>query len=286
MNILSIQSRVAYGHVGNSAAAFPLQRLGVEVWTIDTVQFSNHTGYGDWTGRVFTGADIRALTDGIAARGALGRCDAVLSGYMGDAATGSAILDAADRVRAARPEAVYCCDPVIGDDDGGIYVRTGIAELMRDSALPKADLTTPNRFELEWLTGHAAATLADAKSGAARLAGRLRAEGPRVVLLTSLRTAETPSGSIDMLVAEDKNYYLLRTPELQLSVNGAGDTLAALFLFHRLATGHARPALEHAASSLFGILRRTAEAGARELLLIAAQLELVAPTVQFAAMPC
>src|SRR3954468_12235433 len=115
MNILSIQSWVAYGHVGNASAMFPLQRLGAEVWAINTVQFSNHTGYGVWTGQVFTGEAVRKIVDGIAERGVLGKCDAVLSGYMGNSGIGAAILDTVARVRAANPAALYCCDPVIGD---------------------------------------------------------------------------------------------------------------------------------------------------------------------------
>jgi len=286
VNILSIQSWVAYGHVGNAAAMFPLQRLGAEVWAVNTVQFSNHTGYGAWTGEVFTGEAVRALIDGIAARGALPRCDAVLSGYMGDPGIGLAVLDALARVRAANPGALYCCDPVIGDDDTGVYVRPGIAELMRDRVLAGADIATPNRFELEFLTGAACATLADAKAGAARLAATMRRGGPRIVLLTSLRTAETPAGQVDMLAAESGRFHLLRTPELPISVNGAGDALAGLFLYHRLSTGSAAAALERAGSSLFGVLRRTAEAGARELCLVAAQEEFVAPGTRFPAIPC
>lgn len=286
MNILSIQSWVAYGHVGNAAALFPLQRLGADVWAVNTVQFSNHTGYGKWTGQVFTGAAIGALIDGIAARGVLPRCDAVLSGYMGDKDIGQAILGAVARVRTANPHALYCCDPVIGDDGEGVYVRPGIAELMRDCALPAADLATPNRFELEQLTGIAGATLDDAKQGAARLAAMLRPDGPRAVLVTSLRMAETPPGSIDMLAAEGGRFHLLRTPELPAGFSGAGDALAALFLFHRHATGSAAAALERAGSSIFGLLRRTAEAGAGELLLVAAQEEFVAPTTQLCAIPC
>src|SRR5947209_11157152 len=112
MNILSIQSWVAYGHVGNAAAIFPLQRLGAEVWAINTVQFSNHPGYGSWTGQVATSAEISTLVDGVEARGALSACDAILSGYMGDPSIGEAILDAVRRVRRANPSALYCCDPV------------------------------------------------------------------------------------------------------------------------------------------------------------------------------
>src|SRR3954464_14347457 len=153
VNILSIQSWVAYGHVGNASAVFPLQRLGAEVWAINTVQLSNHTGYGAWTGQVFTGDAVRELVDGIASRGVLGRCDAVLSGYMGDGGIGEAILDTVSRVRTANPASLYCCDPVIGDEGRGVYVRPGIPALIRDRALPEADIATPNAFELAELTG-------------------------------------------------------------------------------------------------------------------------------------
>src|ERR1700712_5036052 len=163
LNILSIQSWVAYGHVGNASAVFPLQRLGAEVWAINTVQFSNHTGYGDWTGQVFSGEQVRALVDGIERRGALLRCDAVLSGYLGDPAIGEAVLDAVARVRRANPAALYCCDPVIGDFDTGVYVRPGIEAMLRDRVLAQADLATPNQFELERLTGIECRTLEGAK---------------------------------------------------------------------------------------------------------------------------
>ena len=149
MNILSIQSHVAYGHVGNASAVFPMQRLGVEVWPIHTVQFSNHTGYGAWKGQVFDGATIDELMAGIGERGVLGKCDGVLSGYMGSADIGHAILSAVAKVREANPKAMYCCDPVIGDVGRGVFVRPGIPEFMREQAVPAADIVTPNQFELE-----------------------------------------------------------------------------------------------------------------------------------------
>ena len=286
MNILSIQSWVAYGHVGNASAVFPLQRLGAEVHAIHTVQFSNHTGYGDWTGDVFSGEQVRALLDGIARRGALARCDAVLSGYMGDAGIGHAILDAVARVRAENPQELYCCDPVIGDDAHGVYVRPGIAELMREQALPQADIATPNAFELRHLTGLPDATLAQAKAAIAALQARMHPAGPRTVLLTSLRTEATPARSLDMVVGEGAKFHLLRSPLLPLDLNGAGDAIAALFLFHRVATGSAVAALEAAGSAIHGVLRRTAEAGSRELLTVAAQDEFVRPSAQLRAIPC
>ncbi len=286
MNILSIPSWVAYGHVGNASAVFPLQRLGAEVHAIHTVQFSNHTGYGDWTGDVFGGDQVRALVDGITRRGALARCDAVLSGYMGDVGIGHAILDAVARVRAENPNALYCCDPVIGDDGHGVYVRPGIAELMRDTALPQADIATPNAFELRQLTGLADTTLAEAKAAITALQQRMHAGGPRCVLLTSLRTAETPADSLDMLVGERGEFHLLRSPLLAVDLNGAGDAIAALFLFHRKSTGSAVAALEAAGSAIHGVLRRTAEAGSRELLTVAAQEEFVHPTTRLKAVAC
>ena len=286
MNILSIQSWVAYGHVGNASAVFPLQRLGAEVWAINTVQFSNHTGYGHWTGQVFTGEAIRALVDGVEARGVLPSCDAVLSGYVGGQDIGAAILHAVARVRPANPRALYCCDPVIGDDRDGVYVRPGITEFLRDQALPAADITTPNRFEIELLTGLPATTLDGAKAACAMLAARLHPDGPRAVLLTSLRTEATPTDSIDMLATEGGDFHLLRTPLLPLDLNGAGDAIAALFLYHRLASGSAAVALEAAGSSIHGLLRRTAEAGAGELLTVAAQDEFVTPSRIFRSVPC
>lgn len=283
MNILSIQSWVSYGHVGNASAVFPLQRLGANVWPIHTVQFSNHTGYGHWTGQVYSGESVRDLVDGIGARDALARCDAVLSGYMGDAGIGAAILHAVTRVRQENPAALYCCDPVIGDTDTGVYVRPGIEDFIRDRALPEADIATPNRFELERLTGLSCATLDSAKAAVTRLTATMRATGPRCVLLTSLETATTPGDHVDMLVAEDGAFHLLRTPRLPVSVNGAGDAIAALFLFHRLSTGSPVAALEAAGSSIHGLLRHTADAGSREIQLIAAQDEFVRPSTRFRA---
>ncbi|HEY0183999.1 MAG TPA: pyridoxal kinase PdxY [Rhodopila sp.] len=286
MNILSIQSWVAYGHVGNASAVFPLQRLGAEVWAINTVQFSNHTGYGEWKGAVYSGQSVRDLVDGIAARGALNRCDAVLSGYVGGADIGEAIMHAVASTRRANPAALYCCDPVIGDTDTGVYVRPGIEEFLRSQALPAADIATPNRFEIERLTGLDCATLHGAKQAVLRLRSMLHASGPACVLLTSLETEETPDGHIDMMTFEDGAFHLLRTPRLKLSVNGAGDAIAALFLFHRLRSGNAVAALEAAGSSVFGLLRRTQEAGSREIVTVAAQDEFVAPTRRFSALPC
>jgi pyridoxine kinase len=279
MNILSIQSHVAYGHVGNAAAVFPLQRLGIEVWPIHTVQFSNHTGYGAWRGQVFEASLIRDVMQGIEERGVLARCDGVLSGYMGSAETGLAILDAVDRVRVANPKARYCCDPVIGDVGRGVFVRPGIPEFMRERAVPAADIVTPNQFELDHLTGLTSHTIDEA----ARACGAIHAMGPTVVLVTSLHVQDTPKDAIDLLVSSPEGRFRVRTPRLDLSINGAGDAIAALFFAHCLRRGSMAEALSLAASSIFGLMRQTAEKGSREILLVDAQEEFVKPSRLFKA---
>jgi pyridoxine kinase len=276
-NILSIQSWVAYGHVGNAAAAFPLQRLGFECWAVNTVQFSNHTGYGHWRGKVLEVDAVSEVIEGIADRGVLPSCDAVLSGYMGDAALGEIILDAQRRVKAANPAALYCCDPVMGDIDRGFFVRPGIPEFFKSHAVPVADIITPNQFELEYLTGQKVATLEQALAAAAAA----RALGPRIVLITSLVRDDAPKNMLEMLVATEDGAWLVATPLLPLSVNGAGDAVAALFLAHYLRTGEPVTALANAAAAIHAELLQTAASGKREIQLIAAQDELVAPSRRF-----
>ncbi|MFL6798246.1 MAG: pyridoxal kinase PdxY [Xanthobacteraceae bacterium] len=279
MNILSLQSHVAYGHVGNSAAVFPLQRVGVEVWAVDTVQFSNHTGYGHWQGRVFSGATIRLVVQGIEEHGVLGECDGVLSGYLGLPDTGEAVIDAVTRVKSANPAARYCCDPVIGDVDRGVFVRKGIPQFFKERMLPIADIITPNHFELDYLAGRTTADIADLTAAI----DALHALGPRVVLVTSVRTSDTPADCVDLVVSDGTDRCRVRTPLLPVVVNGAGDTLAALFLAHHLNTGSVAEAMALATSSVFGVLSRTAEAGASEMLLVEAQEELVRPSQRFSA---
>ena len=277
MRVLSIQSHVAYGHVGNSSAVFALQRLGVEVWPVHTVQFSNHTGYGQWRGRIFDGTAVDEVVQGIDDRGVLGGCDAVLSGYLGSSDVGHAVVGAVARVRAANPHAVYCCDPVIGDVGRGVFVRPGILELLRDVAVPVADVVTPNHFELDVLAGTATRSLASVKDAVAAV----HALGPGTVLTTSLVAEDTPDDAVDLLASEGGRHFRVRTPRLQLSVNGAGDAIAALFLAHRLRAGAAATALAEATASVHGLLARTEAAGSREVLLVEGQEELVSPTRRF-----
>jgi pyridoxine kinase len=273
--VLSVQSRVAYGHVGNAASVFPLQRLGIEAWALDTVAFSNHTGHGQWRGSVIPAADIAALFEGIAALGVLPGIDAVLSGYLGDAATGPVLLDIVGQVRTANPAALFCCDPVIGDVDTGSYVTEGIAEFFRDRALALADIVTPNRFELEYLTGTTIATLAEA----AAAAEALRAQGPSIVLVTSLDAAPD---RVSMLAAGPDGAWAVETPRLPVVLNGCGDVTAALFLAHLLRGATLPDALALTAAAIFAVIETTLRLDRYELALVAAQDELLSPTRRFA----
>jgi len=205
--ILSIQSSVAYGHAGNSAAVFPLQRLGIEVWPVLTVHFSNHTGYDTVRGPVLPAAEVADVVRGIAERGVLPGCDAVLSGFLGDGTLGEVVLDAVARVKAANPRALYCCDPVLGDADVGVFVGPGLPEFLRDRAVPRADIVTPNQFELEFLTGRPVATLADALDACRAL----RAMGPETVLVTSLARQDAPADAIEMLAVSGAGAWAVAT---------------------------------------------------------------------------
>jgi pyridoxine kinase len=269
--VLSVQSWVACGVVGNCAALFPLQRLGIETWSLNTVAFSNHTGYAKWRGDAVPTRIIASLFEGIAELGVLPRCDAVLSGYLGEPKLGPLLLDIVARVKAANPRALYCCDPVMGDVGPGWYVRGGIPEWYRDRALAVADIATPNRFELEWLTGTRIGTVAKAAEAAAAL----RRLGPRIVLVTSLEPARD---RLAVLAAAPDGEWAVETPRLDIEATGCGDAMAALFLGWLL-KGRAVPeALALTVAAIWGVVEATLAAGGGELALIAAQDELVRPT--------
>jgi pyridoxine kinase len=276
VKILSIQSSVAYGHAGNSSAVFPLQRLGHEVWAVNTVHFSNHTGYGAWRGPLLAPSDVAEVIIGIEERGVLPQCDAVLSGYQGAEEVGEVVLDAVARVKAANPAAVYCCDPVMGDVGRGFFVRPGIPEFMRDKVIPAADLATPNQFELEFLTGRQVNSTDDLLDAA----DALRDLGPRTVLVTSVETGDAGEDAISMVAVSDDGAWSVTTPRLPLSVNGAGDATAALFLAHTTTDGP-EVALGRTAASVFAVMELTHAGGHREIQLVAAQHQIADPPARF-----
>jgi pyridoxine kinase len=279
VSILSIQSSVAYGHAGNSAAVFPLQRLGREVWPVITVHFSNHTGYGDWRGPLLSAEDVADVVLGIEERGVLGQCEAVLSGYQGAEDVGAVILDAVAKVKSFNPRAIYCCDPVMGDVGRGMFVRPGIPEFMRDRVVPAADVVTPNHFELDFLSGMSTGTLAELLEAA----DLLRSRGPSVVLVTSVLVDDTPEGSLDLVAVSGEGAWRTRTPQLDVSPNGAGDVTAAVFLANLLDGRSLEEALARTTSSVFAVIEATAASGERELQIVQAQDRLAIPALEFVA---
>ena len=278
-SILSIQSSVAYGHVGNSAATFPLMRMGVEVWPVMTVHFSNHTGYGQWRGPLLSAADVSDVIRGIDERGVLGQCDAVLSGYQGGSDVGEVILEAVALVKSRNPTAVYCCDPVLGDVGRGFFVRPGIPELMRDRVVPAAQVITPNQFELDFLTGRQTQTMSDVLAAA----DEARVMGPETVLVTSVVAEAEAPDTIDMVAVGTDGAWSVTTPLLPRSFQGAGDLTAATFLAKLLQSGDVATALQQTAAVVYAVLRVTVESGRPELQLVAAQDEIVRPAREFQA---
>ncbi|MDH1265919.1 pyridoxal kinase PdxY [Pseudomonas sp. GD03944] len=278
--VLSIQSHVAWGHVGNAAAVFPLQRLGFEVLPIHTVQFSNHTGYGQFRGQVFGAEHVREVLHGLRERGVLQRLSAVLSGYLGDADSGRVILEAVGEIRQHNPALRYLCDPVMGDVGRGVFVNAAIPDFLRDQAIPFANIITPNQFEFELLTGSKPANLSEA----VKIARQLRGRGPDTVVITSLATPDIADDELGTLAVSGEGAWLVTTPRLTLHPlpNGMGDVFSATLL-GRLLAGQALPqALELATATLYALVEQTPEA-ARDLPLVAAQEQIVAPAQRFVA---
>jgi pyridoxine kinase len=279
VSVLSIQSSVVFGNVGNRAAVFALQRLGIDVLPIDTVTLAHHPGHGDFRGFVSRPETLRALLDGLEAVGALETCDAVLSGYLGDASLGTVVLDAVRRVKRANPRTLYLCDPVMGDQQKGLYVRPGIPEFFAASALPVADILMPNAFELGWLAG----CEIDGVEAAAAAARTLLARGPRLVVVTGVMRRGRVGERIGALAVTAKGAWLAESPFVDAPASGAGDLFAALFLGRYLKSRNPAKALTHGVSALHAVMTATRRKGGYELALIEAQTAFAAPKRLFKA---
>jgi pyridoxine kinase len=281
MNVISIQSQVAFGHVGNSAAVFPLQMHGIDVVAVPTTLLSNRPGYPTLRGRVLEADLVADLLQGIEERGAVDAASMLLSGYLGSAEIAAVVADFAARAKTRNPALRYACDPVLGDRDRGLFVRPEIPPLVRDRLCPLADIITPNHFEFEWLTG-ASATTIDQVSRAARA---FMKRGPSTIVITSAELADTPDGLIESLAVEESNAWRVRTPKLPISPNGTGDLFTALFVSARLRQGSTPESLSHAASAIFAVLERTAAQASEEMRIVESGDVLVHPKRRFEAEP-
>jgi len=281
MNVISIQSQVAFGHVGNSAAVFPLQMHGIDVVAVPTTLLSNRPGYPTIRGRVLEAQLVADLLRGIEERGAVDAASMILSGYLGSPEIAAVVADFVARAKARNGALRYACDPVLGDRDRGLFVHVDIPPLVRDRLCPLADIITPNHFELEWLTG-ASATTIDQVTGAARA---FMKSGPATIVTTSAELADTPDGQIESLAVEASQAWRVRTPRLPVSPNGTGDLFAALFVSARLRQADTPDALSHAASAIFAVLERTAARGTEEMRIVESGELLVHPKRRFEAQP-
>lgn len=277
--ILSIQSAVSYGFAGNSVAVFTLRRAGIDVWPVYTVNFSNHTGYGAWRGQVMTPAQVTAVVQGVDERGVLAEVDAVLSGYQGAPDMGQAILDAVALTRQRNPQAIYCCDPVMGDVDRGFYAAPGIPEFMRDQVVAQTTIMTPNLFELEFLTGRVTSTITDVLDAAAEL----RARGPETVLVTSVVGLDADDSVMRMVAQNSTETWQVTTPMIDRKFTGSGDLTTAIFLTSLLQGKSLAESLSMTASAVYAVLAHTHELGRSELALVQAQDQIVAPAEWFEA---
>lgn len=277
--VLSIQSAVAYGHAGNSAAVFPLQRLGVDVWPVYTVNFSNNTDYGSWRGPLISASDVWEVVQGVGDRGVLGDVDALLCGYLGTPEVGQVIIDSYDLVKQHNPGAILCADPVMGDVDRGFYARPGIPEFWRDHVVAKADIMTPNLFELQFLTGRSTQSLDDVVAAAQDL----RAKGPEVVVVTSVVGADLEDDVMRVIAVGEDAVWEVTTPVLDRKFTGSGDLTTAMFLAHWLRSGDLGEALGATASIVYSVLEATTAADHKELRLVDAQADLIQPRHRFTA---
>jgi pyridoxine kinase len=265
--ILSIQSHVVFGCAGNSAAVFPMRRLGMEVWPVNTVQFSNHTQYAaGWQGMAMPAGHISALCKGLGDIEVLGRCDAVLSGYLGSAEQGDEILTVVAAVKAANPDAIYFCDPVMGHPEKGCIVAPGVTRFLTEQALPAADIMAPNLLELETLCDTHLADLA---------------QGVRMVLVKHLGRAAREPGRFEMLLATPDGDYLIARPlyEFARQPVGVGDLISALMLANLQAGFDAVTAFERTNAAVDTVLLHTWQAQAYELQLITAQGAFAEPVI-------
>ncbi|MBD2813743.1 pyridoxal kinase PdxY [Xenorhabdus sp. Flor] len=286
-NILSIQSHVVFGHAGNSASVFPMCRMGVNVWPLNTVQFSNHTQYPQWRGCVMPPEHLAEIVQGIGEINKLASCDAVLSGYIGSAEQGNYILDIVKQVKQANPEAWYFCDPVMGHPEKGCIVAPGVAEFLTEKALPVSDIIAPNLLELETLTMREIKDVEQAIS-AARL---LCEKGPKIVLVKHLSRAGYRKDNFEMLLVTKENSWHISRPLIDTGERqpvGIGDLTSGLFLVNllkspSLTNSALQAALEHVTAGVYEVMLETQKRGEFELQLVAAQDKMVTPTYKFSA---
>ncbi|MBN6068964.1 pyridoxal kinase PdxY [Aggregatibacter actinomycetemcomitans] len=279
-NVLSIQSHVVYGYAGNKSATFPMQLLGIDVWALNTVQFSNHTQYGKWTGIIIPKEQIGEIVHGIEQIQALHKCDAVVSGYLGSAEQIDEIVNAVHKIKAINPNALYLCDPVMGHPDKGCIVADGVREGLIN-IVSEADIITPNLVELRELSGLPVENFEQALAAVKAIL----AKGPKKVLVKHLRKVGKNADQFEMLLATERGIWHLSRPlhPFDREPVGVGDLTAGLFLANLLNGKSDVEAFEHMANAVNDVMQTTLERGEYELQIIAARDLIINPRSQYKA---
>ncbi|POY47050.1 pyridoxal kinase PdxY [Avibacterium paragallinarum] len=277
--LLSIQSHVVYGYAGNKSATFPMQLLGIDVWALNTVQFSNHTQYGQWTGMVMPPEQIGEIVQGIDNIGQLHKCDAVISGYIGSAEQVEEIIHAVQKVKSRNPNAVYLCDPVMGHPDKGCIVADGVKENLINLAMAKADIIAPNLVELRELSGLPVENFAQAIEAVKAIL----AKGPKKVLVKHLSKVGQDPSQFEMLLANEQGIWHISRPLHQFAKEpvGVGDLTAGLFMANLLNGKSDVEAFEHTANAVNDVMTVTQQQDNYELQIVAAREQIVRPVSQF-----
>lgn len=231
--VLSIQSRVVYGHVGNAAAMPALAGLGIETWPIDTVTLSCHMGYPEARGSRHHAEPLAALLEGLDAIGAFAECDAVLCGYLGEAANAAVVADAVARVKRVNPRAFFVCDPVLGERGEGLYVEEAVARATRSILLPLADVIVPNQFELGWLADAPTDTVDEVLAAARHLVDVAQAENRALAVVATGIRIEGGTRLSNMLI-DGNGAWRCNTERRPLVAHGTGDYFAARLVGRRL----------------------------------------------------
>ncbi|WP_017223304.1 pyridoxal kinase PdxY [Moritella dasanensis] len=278
-SILSIQSHVVFGCAGNSAVVFPMRRMGVEVWPINTVQFSNHTQYQQgWQGMVMPVDQIKSLVDGLVNIDSLSSCDAVLSGYLGSATQGKEVLYAVEQVKQHNADALYFCDPVMGHPEKGCIVVPEVMDFFKYHALPKADVIAPNLLELETLADMRIDNIEQVKQACSMLLE----QGVKIVLVKHLSKAGITASQFEMLLATADGYFHITRPlyDFIRQPVGVGDLISGVMLANLLAGHSPVHAFELTNAAVDAVLKQTFEQGCYELQLISAQQQIAEPQVE------
>ncbi|AZS49849.1 pyridoxal kinase PdxY [Entomomonas moraniae] len=279
--ILTIQSHVVFGHAGNAAAVFPMQRLGVNVWPLNTVQFSNHTQYKQWKGLVLPPKQIIELTEGIDAIGELANCDAILSGYLGTAEQGREILEAVKHIKSLNPKAIYLCDPVMGHPEKGCVVAPEVSDFLLKEAVSAADYLSPNQLELDSFAGRTPTSLTDC----VEMAKKLLTYGPKAIMVKHLNYPGKKPEHFEMLLVTEKETWHIQRPLLAFPKQpvGVGDLTSGIFLSRLVLGNTLLEAFEFCAAAVHEVLLETQKQGSYELELVAAQDRIAHPRIKFTA---